>query len=485
MEKFSLLTDFYQLTMMQGYLKAGIHNRRAVFDVFYRENPTGSGFAIMAGLAQLMEYIENLRFNEEDLEYLRGEGIFSEDFLNYLRNFRFRGDICAIPEGSVVFPGEPLCIVTASIIEAQLIETALLNILNHQCLIATKSARICHAAGKDSDMVLEFGARRAQGPDAAIYGARAAVIGGCSATSNVLAGKMFDIPVKGTHSHSWVMSFDTELEAFAAYAAAFPGRCTLLVDTYDTLGSGVPNAIRIFDGMRKSGQPMGYYGIRLDSGDFAYLSKESRKMLDAAGHYNAKITASCDLDEYLIQSLKLQGAKIDNWGVGTSLITSKDCPAFGGVYKLVAVETGGGTMMPKIKLSENPEKVTVPGIKKIYRIYDAANHKIKADLITLADETVNEAEKLILFDPKAPWKKMHLAPGEFYAKELLVPIFKKGRRVYSSPPVMEIREYSADQQNSLWEEHRRLTNPHMMPVDLSHKLYDLWQRMIYEARNGG
>ena len=479
----SLLTDFYQLTMMQGYLKAGIHNRRAVFDMFYRENPTGSGFAIMAGVEQLIDYIENLRFTEEDLDYLREQAIFSDDFIEYLRNFRFTGDICAIPEGSVVFPGEPLCVVTAPIIEAQFIETALLNILNHQCLIATKSARVCHAAGEDSDMVLEFGARRAQGPDAAIYGARAAVIGGCSATSNVLAGKMFDIPVKGTHSHSWVMSFDSELEAFSAYAAAFPGRCTLLVDTYDTLGSGVPNAIHIFDEMRAKGQPMGYYGIRLDSGDFAYLSKESRKMLDAAGHHNAKITASCDLDEYLIQSLKLQGAKIDNWGVGTSLITSKDCPAFGGVYKLVAVESGGA-MMPKIKLSENPEKVTVPGMKKIYRIYDAANHKIKADLITMADETVDEAEKLILFDPKAPWKKMHLAPGEFYAKELLVPIFENGKRVYNSPSVMEIREYSVREQNSLWEEHRRLTNPHVMPVDLSQKLYDLWQKMIYDARNG-
>ena len=483
MINYSLLTDFYQLTMMQGYFKAGIGGRRAVFDMFYRENPTGSGFAIMAGVEQLIDYIENLRFTEEDLDYLRGQGIFSNDFIEYLRGFRFTGDIHAILEGSVVFPNEPLCTVTAPIIEAQLIETALLNILNHQCLIATKSARVCYAAGEDSDMVLEFGARRAQGPDAAIYGARAAIIGGCSATSNLLAGKMFDIPVKGTHAHSWVMSFDTELEAFAAYAAAFPGRCTLLVDTYDTLGSGVPNAIRIFNDMRTKGQPMGYYGIRLDSGDFAYLSKESRKMLDAAGHLGAKITASCDLDEFLIQSLRLQGAKIDNWGVGTSLITSKDCPAFGGVYKLVAVEADG-VMIPKIKLSENTEKVTVPAAKKIYRIYDAKHNKIKADLIALADETVNEAEKLVLFDPKAPWKKMHLAPGEYYTKELLVPIVKNGQRVYTSPSVMEIREHSIHEQNSLWEEYRRLTNPHVMPVDLSQGLYDLWQEMIYDARNG-
>ncbi|MCL2574275.1 MAG: nicotinate phosphoribosyltransferase [Defluviitaleaceae bacterium] len=479
----SLLTDFYQLTMMQGYLHAGMGHNRAVFDMFYRENPSGSGFAIMAGLEQLMDYIENLHFSEEDLDYLRGQGIFSEDFIDYLRNFRFSGDICAIPEGSVVFPNEPLCVVTAPIIEAQLIETALLNILNHQCLIATKAARVCHAAGEDSDMVLEFGARRAQGPDAAIYGARAAVIGGCSATSNVLAGKMFDIPVKGTHAHSWVMSFDTELEAFAAYAAAFPDRCTLLVDTYDTLESGVPNAIRIFDEMRAAGKPLGYYGIRLDSGDFAYLSKEARKMLDAAGHKDAKITASCDLDEFLIQSLKLQGAKIDNWGVGTSLITSKDYPAFGGVYKLVAVESNG-KMIPKIKLSENPIKVTVPDVKKIYRIYDAKHHKIKADLITLADETINEAEQLTLFDPKAPWKKMRLAPGEYYARELFVPIIKDGKRVYNSPSIMKIREYSMREQNSLWEEHRRLINPHIMPVDLSQKLYDLKQKMIYGAKNG-
>ena len=483
MTNYSLLTDFYQLTMMQGYFKANVGRRRAVFDMFYRENPSGSGFAIMAGLEQLIDYIENLRFMKEDLEYLQSQNIFSDDFIEYLRDFRFTGDIRAIPEGSVVFPNEPLCVVTAPIIEAQLIETALLNILNHQCLIATKSARVCHAAGEESDMVLEFGARRAQGPDAAIYGARAAVIGGAAATSNVLAGKMFDIPVKGTHAHSWVMSFDAELEAFAAYAAAFPGRCTLLVDTYDTLGSGVPNAIRIFDEMRAKGQPMGYYGIRLDSGDFAYLSKESRKMLDAAGHTDAKITASCDLDEYLIQSLRLQGAKIDNWGVGTSLITSKDCPAFGGVYKLVAIEADG-IMVPKIKLSENTEKVTVPGEKRIYRIYDTAHHKIKADLITLTDEVMNEAEKLVLFDPKAPWKKMNLDPGEYYAKELHVPIIKEGRRVYTSPPVMEIRAHSIRQQNSLWEEHRRLTNPHVMPVDLSQNLYDLWQKMIYDARNG-
>ncbi|MCL2396620.1 MAG: nicotinate phosphoribosyltransferase [Defluviitaleaceae bacterium] len=482
MTNHTLLTDFYQLTMMQGYFAAGRHRQRVVFDMFYRENPSGNGFAIMAGLEQVMDYIDNLRFSDEDLAYLRTQGIFSEDFLAYLADFRFTGSIDAIPEGTVVFPGEPLVVVTAPIIEAQLIETAMLNIINHQCLIATKAARVCHAA--KGDAVLEFGLRRAQGPDAGIYGARAAMIGGCAATSNVLAGQMFDLPIRGTHAHSWIMSFSDELAAFRAYAAAFPTRCTLLVDTYDTLGSGVPNAIRIFDEMRRAGTELINHGIRLDSGDFAYLSKESRKMLDAAGHTDAKITASCDLDEVLIQSLKLQGAKIDTWGVGTSLITAKDWPAFGGVYKLAAAEDENGCMVPKIKLSENPDKVTNPGAKKIYRIYDTEHGKIKADLVTLADEEVNESEKLTLFDPRAPWKKMHLAPGEYYTKQLLAPIFQSGRRVYTSPAIMEIRAYCVAQQNTLWEEHRRLINPPAMPVDLSQRLYDLKQRMIYDARNG-
>jgi len=482
MENKSLLTDFYQITMMQGYFDAKRHNQKVVFDMFYRENPCGSGFAIMAGIRQLLEYISNLKFTEDDLAYLRSLELFSEEFLEYLQGFSFTGSIDAMPEGTVVFPGEPLVVVKAPIIEAQLIETALLNIINHQCLIATKAARICYAAGGDD--VLEFGLRRAQGPDAGIYGARAAVIGGCAATSNVMAGKIFDVPIRGTHAHSWIMSFGDELAAFRAYAASFPDRCTLLVDTYDTLVYGVPNAITVFDEMRKSRGSIHNYGIRLDSGDFAYLSKEARKMLDAAGHEDAKITASCDLDEVLIQSLKLQGAKIDTWGVGTSLITSKGCPAFGGVYKLSAVCGEGGSFIPKIKLSENPEKVTNPGEKKVLRIYDSKHNKIKADLIMLKDEVVNEKEKLVLFDPKAPWKKMILKPGEYYIKELLIPIVTDGKQVYTSPGIMEIREYCMKQQSSLWEEYRRLINPHVLPVDLSQKLYDLKQKMIYELRNG-
>ena len=482
MENHTLLTDFYQLTMMQGYFEANHHKRVVVFDMFYRENPGGNGFAIMAGIEQLMAYIDNLHFTQDDLSYLRSLQIFSEDFLSYLENFNFSGNIDAIPEGTVVFPGEPLITVTAPIVEAQLIETALLNIVNHQALIATKAARVCYAA--DGDPVLEFGLRRAQGPDAGIYGARAAVIGGCVATSNVLAGQMFDIPVRGTHAHSWIMSFDSELAAFRAYAASFPGRSTLLVDTYDTLGSGVPNAIRCFDEMRAKGIKLANHGIRLDSGDFAYLSKESRKMLDAAGYEDAKITASCDLDEVLIQSLKFQGAKIDTWGVGTSLITSRDCPAFGGVYKLVAARDDLGKMSPKIKLSENPEKVTNPGTKKIYRIYDAASRKIKADLIMLAYESIDESQELTLFDPVATWKKMTLAPGEYYTRQLQVPIFRNGQRVYTSPSVMEIREFCAAEQDSLWDEFRRLINPHIMPVDLSQALYDLKHKMINEARSG-
>jgi len=481
MENHTLLTDFYQLTMMQGYFGAGRHEQTVVFDMFYRENPSGNGFAIMAGLEQLIQYVNNLQFSAADLDYLRGEQVFSEEFLTYLRDFRFSGNIDAIPEGTVVFPGEPLITVTAPIIEAQLIETALLNIINHQCLIATKAARVCYAA--QGDAVLEFGLRRAQGPDAGIYGARAAMIGGCAATSNVLAGQMFDVPIKGTHAHSWIMSFDCELDAFRAYAAAFPERCTLLVDTYDTLGSGVPNAIRCFDEMRERGINLMYHGIRLDSGDFAYLSKEARKMLDAAGYADAKITASCDLDEVLIQSLKLQGAKIDTWGVGTSLITSKDCPAFGGVYKLAAATDADGCLAPKIKLSENHEKVTNPGAKKIYRIFDARHRKMKADLITLADEILDESKELTLFDPLAPWKKMTLEPGEYYAELLLKPIFRDGKCVYTSPTVTQIREYCAQSQDGLWDEHRRLINPQKMPVDLSQALYDLKQQMIYEVRN--
>lgn len=477
----ALLTDFYQLTMMQGYFDENIHKKQVVFDMFYRENPGGSGFAIMAGLEQLMEYIDNLRFDETDIEFLKSQGCFTNKFLEYLQDFKFTGSIDAIKEGEVVLAGEPLITVKAPIVEAQFLETALLNIINHQCLIATKAARICYAAG--DNLVLEFGLRRAQGPDAAIYGARAAVIGGCFATSNVEAGQRFGLPLKGTHAHSWIMSFNNELEAFRAYAKSFSSSCILLVDTYDTLKFGVPNAIKVFDELKAGGYKLENYGIRLDSGDFAYLSKQARRMLDEQGHKNAKITASCDLDEYLIESLKLQGAVIDTWGVGTSLITSKDCPAFGGVYKLVAVEDKNGNFMPKIKLSDNPEKVTNPGQKKLYRFYDSKNNKIKADLVALYDEVIEQDLPYTLFDPKNPWKNMTLHPGKYYIRELLQPIYINGERVYQSPNVLEIRGYCKSQLDTLWDEHRRLINPHHIPVDLSQKLYDIKKDMMYSERH--
>ena len=381
----TLLTDLYELTMMQGYFREKDANETVIFDAFYRTNPDGNAFSICAGLEQVIDYVKNLHFDDADIEYLRGLGIFDEDFLEYLHNFKFSGNIYAIPEGTVVFPREPLVKVIAPIMEAQLVETAILNIINHQSLIATKTSRIVFAARGDG--IMEFGLRRAQGADAGTYGARAAMIAGCIGTSNVLAGKLFDVPVKGTHAHSWIMSFPDELTAFRAYAKLYPSACILLADTYDTLGSGVPNAIRVFQEMRDAGIPLTFYGIRLDSGDLAYISKKARKMLDDAGFPDAVISASNDLDEYLIDSLKIQGAAITSWGVGTNLITSKDCPSFGGVYKLAAImDRHTGKFIPKIKLSENTEKVTNPGNKTIQRIYDKETGKIIADLICLVDE---------------------------------------------------------------------------------------------------
>ncbi len=466
-QNLTLLTDFYELTMMQGYYINNT-NETVIFDVFYRENPSGSGYAICAGLEQVIEYIKALTFTDEDIAYLRTLEIFNEDFLSYLKSFRFTGDIYAIPEGTVVFPMEPLVKVIAPIIEAQLVETALLNIINHQSLIATKASRVVYAAG--GQPVMEFGLRRAQGPDAGTLGARAAVIGGCVGTSNVLSAKLYDLPALGTHAHSWIMSFDDELSAFRKYAELYPQNTTLLVDTYDTLRSGVVNAIKVFEELREKGSMPEKYGIRLDSGDLAYLSKKARKMLDAAGFPDAKITASSDLDEYLIDSLKTQGAKIDSWGVGTKLITSKDCPAFGGVYKLAAIEKNGA-FVPKIKLSENQWKITNPGNKKIYRVYEKESGKVKADLITLADETFHSEDPLLLFDPIATWKKTYLAPGTYTLRELLVPVFLAGECVYTSPSVMDIRDYCLKEQDTLWDEAKRLINPHIVYVDLSVKLY--------------
>ncbi len=470
-QNLTLLTDLYELTMMQGYFKNKDRNETVVFDAFYRNNPCDGGFAIMAGVEQLLRYIEELHFEKEDIDYLAGLGIFDEDFLEYLAGFQFTGDIYAIPEGTVVFPREPLVKVVAPIMQAQLVETAILNIINHQSLIATKAARVCYAA--QGDGVMEFGLRRAQGPDAGTYGARAAVIGGCVGTSNVLCGQLFDVPVKGTHAHSWIMSFPDEYTAFKTYADLYPAACILLVDTYDTLRSGVPNAIRVFSEMREAGVPLTFYGIRLDSGDLAYLSKEARRMLDEAGFSDAVISASNDLDEFLIQSLKDQGAKITSWGVGTHLITSKDCPSFGGVYKLSAIMGKDGKFIPKIKLSENTEKVTNPGNKTIYRVYDKESGKIRADLICLAEEVFDENDPLLLFDPAEPWKKTMLAPGSYRLRELMTPVFRGGKCCYVSPKVMDIRAYCQEEQNTLWEETRRLVNPHRMHVDLSSRLYDV------------
>ena len=469
-QNLTLLTDLYELTMMQGYFKSG-SNPTVIFDAFYRANPSGGGFAITAGLEQVIQYIKELKFEEEDIQYLASLHIFDSDFLDYLRSFQFSGDIYAICEGTVVFPREPLIKVVAPIMEAQLVETAILNIINHQSLIATKAARVVHAARGDG--IMEFGLRRAQGPDAGTYGARAAMIGGCIGTSNVLCGQLFDVPVKGTHAHSWIMSFPDEYIAFKTYADLYPTACILLVDTYDTLKSGVPNAIRVFNEMREQGIPLNFYGIRLDSGDLAYMSKKARKMLDDAGFNDAIISASSDLDEYLIDSLKAQGAAINSWGVGTNLITSADNPAFGGVYKLSAVMNSDGTFTPKIKLSENSEKITNPGNKTIYRIYDKETGKIKADLICLVDEKYSEEESILLFDPVEPWKKTRLHPGEFTLREIMVPVFQKGECVYHSPKVMDIRSYCIEEQNTLWDETRRFVNPHKVYVDLSAKLYDI------------
>ena len=473
----TLLTDLYELTMMQGYFKNPT-DQIVVFDAFYRKNPCDGGYAICCGLNDVIDYIKNLHFTYEDIQYLKSLNMFEEDFLEYLKGFHFTGDIWGIPEGTVIFPREPMLKVIAPISEAQLIETAVLNLLNHQSLIATKAARVCYAAKGDG--VMEFGLRRAQGPDAGIYGARAAVIAGCVGTSNVLAGTMFNIPVLGTHAHSWIMSFPSEYEAFKAYAKIYPNACTLLVDTYDVLGSGVPNAIRVFKEMREEGIKLTKYGIRIDSGDLAYLSKQAYRMLCDAGFPDAIISASSDLDEYLIDSLKQQGAKINSWGVGTNLITAKDNPAFGGVYKLAAVKNSGDKeFTPKIKLSENTEKVTNPGNKKIVRIYDRESGKIRADLICLDEETFDENEDMIIFDPIETWKKTRIKAGTYTLREIMVQVFKKGECVYEeTASTMEIRKRCLEEQDTLWDETRRLVNPHQMYVDLSDELYKMKSELL-------
>ncbi len=478
MRNLTLLTDLYQLTMMYGYWKCGMKNDVAVFDMFYRKPCENMNYAIMAGVEQLIDYINHLYFDEEAIDYLRSLNMFDEGFLTELKNFHFSGDIQAVPEGTLVFSGEPLIRVSAPIFEAQLIETTLLNIINHQTLIATKTSRVVQAA--DGGSILEFGLRRAQGPDAGIYGARASVIGGADATSNVLAGQMFGIPVRGTHAHSWVMSFPTEIEAFRAYAACFPDACLLLVDTYDTLKSGVPNAIKVFHELRAAGHEPG--GIRLDSGDLAYLTREARRMLDEAGFPKAKICASGDLDETLIRDLLLQGAKIDIWGVGTKLITSMDCPALGGVYKLSA-RMENGAFAPKIKISENPAKVTNPGVKKLLRLYDNKTGKAIADLIALESETFDASKPLTIFDPVDTWKMMTLT--DYRVRELQVPLFKGGVQVYQSPSLKEIQAYHFQEMNTFWDQYKRNLNPHLYKVDLSDGLWMLKQSMLKNKAGQG
>ena len=473
MRNLTLLTDLYQLTMMYGYSKSDLMNKTAVFDVFYRG--VGNHYAVACGLQQVIEYVENLHFDEDDIAYLRSLKLFDEDFLKLLSELKFTGDIYAVPEGTIVFPQEPILTVKARLFEAQLIETAILCILNHQTLIATKTAKIVYAAGGAS--IAEFGLRRAQGPDAGIYGARAAIIAGCASTSNVLAGQMFDVPVSGTHAHSWVMSFPDELTAFRKYAEIYPEGCLLLVDTYDTLKSGVPNAIKVFDELKAKGyNPL---GIRLDSGDLAYLSKQARKMLDAAGHKDVKIFASGDIDEHILLSLAREGAKIDIYGIGTKLITSYDCPSLGGVYKLAAIEKDG-QLVPKMKFSDTRAKITNPGLKKIVRLYNK-DGKALADLICLKEEEIDASGPLTIYHPEQTWKKTVLT--DFTAKDLMVQIFKDGKQVYSFPSLKEIGEYALESMAEFYPEYKRTVNPQEYKVDLSDRLFDLKKQMIKEKLN--
>jgi len=469
MRNLTLLTDLYQLTMGYGYFQAGKHEQEAVFDIFFRPNRMIT-YSVAAGMEQAADYLETLRFEEEDIAYLRSLNLFSEEYLAYLKELRFTGDVYSVREGELVFPYEPIVTVKAPMIQAQLVETALLTFINHQTLIASKAAKICAEAG---GAVMEFGLRRAQGADAGIYGARAAIIGGCVSTSNVYAGKLFSVPVSGTMAHSWVMNFESEEEAFRAYAKSFPDNCLLLVDTYDTLKSGVPNAIKVFGELRT----LGYSpkGIRLDSGDLAYLSKTARKMLDAAGFCDALICASGDLDENSICSLLSQGAKIDLWGVGTKLITSADLPALGGVYKLAAI-IEDGREIPKIKLSDTTEKITNPACKELYRIYDKNTGKAIADYITLAGEFVDESKPLTLFHPVDTWKKMTI--DHFTARSLRERIFECGRRTLEKRTLSELSRYRAEETARFWDEYMRQDVPHIYKVDLSDKLYALKRGLI-------
>ena len=473
----TMLCDFYELTMGNGYFEKGYKDRICYFDVFFRQCPDHGGFAIAAGLEQIIDYIQNLHFTSEDIEYLRGRKLFSEAFLEYLSNFRFTGDIWAVPEGTPIFPKEPIMTIRAPAIEAQLMETFILLSINHQSLIATKANRVVRAA--QGRTVLEFGSRRAQGADAAILGARAAYIGGCNGTACTISDQLFGVYAGGTMAHAWVQMFDTEYEAFKAYCEMYPNNATLLVDTYDTLKSGVPNAIRAFNEVLK---PMGITkcGIRLDSGDMAYLSRKARKMLDDAGWTECKISVSNSLDEYIIEDLLHQDAKIDMFGVGERLITAKSEPVFGGVYKLTAIENADGTVIPKIKISENTGKITNPHYKKLYRFYGNDTGKAIADYLCVYDEVVDDSKDMEIFDPEATWKTKTVY--DFTAKELQVPIFKDGQLVYQCPSIDEIRSYCMEQVDTLWDEVKRFDNPHTYYVDLSQKLWDIKYQLLKQKK---
>ena len=474
----TMLVDYYELTMGNGYFRKDMKDKIAYFDVFYRTNPDNGGYAIAAGLEQVIDYVNSLHFDKEDIDYLRQRGCFKEDFLEYLRGFHFTGDIWAVPEGTVVFPGEPLMTVRAPAIEAQFIETYLLMMLNHQSLIATKAARITRAA--KGRAISEFGSRRAQGADAAILGARAAYIGGVSGTACAIADAAFGVPATGTMAHSWVQMFDSEYEAFKAYCEIYPHDVTLLVDTYNVLESGVPNAIRVF---REVLEPLGIKkcAVRIDSGDIAYLSGKIRRMLDEAGFPECKIVASNSLDEYIIRGLIHQGAQVDAFGVGERLITAKSAPVFGGVYKLCAIEDEQGTIIPKIKLSENVGKITTPHFKKLYRLIGRDTGKAEADLLCVYDEVIDDTKPLEIFDPENTWKTKTL--DNFKAVELLVPIFKNGRQVYDLPDIQEIRTHCKASLESMWDEVKRFDNPHNYYVDLSQKLWDIKCSMIKQQRH--
>lgn len=468
----TMLTDFYEITMANGYFQNGLKDKTAYFDMFFRKVPDNGGFAIMAGVEQLIQYIKNLRFTEEDIAYLRGKNLFNEDFLQYLKNFRFSCDVWAVPEGNPIFPNEPVVTVRGPIIEAQFVETMILLTINHQSLIATKANRIVRAA--EGRGVMEFGSRRAQGYDGAIYGARAAYIGGCMGTACTIAEREFGIPAMGTMAHSWVQLFPTELEAFRAYARQYPNNCTLLVDTYNVLKSGIPNAIRTF---REEVVPRGFrpVGIRIDSGDITYLSKKSRKMLDEAGFPDCKIVASNSLDEFIIRDILIQGARVDLFGVGERLITSRSEPVFGGVYKLVAIDENG-TIVPRIKISENVGKIINPGFKQLWRLYDKESGKAIADVITLHDEIIDENEPYEIFDPEYTWKRKTVT--NFHARRLLTKIFDAGECVYQSPELKDIRDYCIQQTDTLWDEVKRFENPHQYYVDLSLPLWEMKEQLL-------